>query len=207
MHSTITKWLSAADTVLDAMVYDLESMIACPSINPPGDEAPVASYLAGTLTQMGAEVSLQEVREGRPNVIGVWRFGPGPVVLLTSHMDVVTAPDAAFRPYRLDQRIHGRGACDAKGCLALLGACRALLLGGKPQQGTLIFAATIGEEVDGVGTEHLARAGLAQLNLTASSAILGEPTGSQIVLGCRGGTARRAPFTVSLHIPVTLSWG
>ena len=188
MHTTNTKWLSVADTVLEAMVNDLESMISCPSINPPGDEAPVASYLAGALTEMGAEVSLLEVCEGRPNVIGVWRFGPGPVVLLTSHMDVVPAPEAAFRPHRLNQRIYGRGACDAKGCLAaLLGACRIILLRGKPQHGTLVFAATIGEEVDGAGTEHLARAGLVQLNLTASSAILGEPTGSQIVLGCRGG--------------------
>ena len=195
MGTNSTKWLDASAIVLDAMAHDLGSMISCPSINPPGNEEPVASYLAGRLGEMGAEVSLQDVYEGRPNVIGVWRFGPGPVVLLTSHMDVVPAPDASFLPYRLDSRIYGRGACDAKGCLAaLLGACRIMLLGSRPKKGTLVFAGTIGEEVDGAGTEHLARAGLARLNLMATSAILGEPTGSNIVLGCRGGYGSTALF-------------
>ncbi len=199
MSDNSTKWLDAAANVLHAIAHDLEAMIASPSINPPGNEGPVASYLARRLAEMGAEVSLQDVYEGRPNVIGVWRFGPGPVLLLTSHMDVVPGPEASFRPYRLNGRIYGRGACDAKGCLAaLLGACRIMLFSPRPKRGTLVFAATIGEEVDGAGTEHLARAGLAKLNLTATSAILGEPTGSNIVLGCRGGYGSTATFNGKL---------
>lgn len=73
-----------------------------------------------------------------------------------------------------------------------------MLFSPRPQRGTLVFAATIGEEVDGAGTEHLARAGLAKLNLTATSAILGEPTGSNIVLGCRGGYGSTATFNGKL---------
>ena len=54
MSDNSTKWLDAAANVLHAVAHDLEAMITSPSINPPGNEGPVASYFARRLAEMGA---------------------------------------------------------------------------------------------------------------------------------------------------------
>jgi acetylornithine deacetylase/succinyl-diaminopimelate desuccinylase-like protein len=61
----------------------LQEMVAIPSVNPHGHpgtdqtgEQAMAEYVAGFLRGIGAEVRLEEVEPGRPNLIAV--FEPPP---------------------------------------------------------------------------------------------------------------------------------
>lgn len=172
---------SSSSTLLD----DVAALIRMRSANPPGDEAEAARYVAERMRGMGADVELQEVQPGRLNAVGHLRFGPGPVLMMNSHLDVVPSDNPAeqFEPTVRDGRLYGRGACDAKGAVgAMLAACERLLAADRPRGGTLILAAVIDEEVGGAGTRHL----VGPADVHADVAIVGEPTDNAISLACRG---------------------
>ena len=75
----------------------LQQLVRIPSVNP--DNAPgtdqtgedtLAVFLAGWLESIGAEVTLEEIRPGRPNLIA--RFAPldgRPRILFGPHLDTV----------------------------------------------------------------------------------------------------------------------
>jgi len=77
-----------------------------------GNEGAVGRYLRDYLVDAGFEVSLQQVEEGRFNVLA--RLGD-PLVTLSSHIDTVPPFIASSED---SGSIYGRGACDAKGVLA-----------------------------------------------------------------------------------------
>jgi len=86
------------------------ALIDIPSVS--GEEEAVGRYLADQLAEWGFEVSTQPVDGQRFNVLA--RVGD-PLVVLSTHIDTVPP----FLPSREDAaRIHGRGACDAKGIVA-----------------------------------------------------------------------------------------
>lgn len=77
-----------------------------------GNEGAVGYYLRGYLGDLGFEVETQEVTPGRFNVLA--RAGD-PLVTFSSHIDTVPP----FIPFSEDdEKIYGRGACDAKGVIA-----------------------------------------------------------------------------------------
>lgn len=77
-----------------------------------GNEGAVGQYLRGYLVDLGFEVETQEVTPGRFNVLA--RAGD-PLVTFSSHIDTVPP----FIPFSEDdEKIYGRGACDAKGVIA-----------------------------------------------------------------------------------------
>jgi len=85
-------------------------LVDIPSVS--GDEGPVGRFLAERLTTLGFDVTTQPVEDDRFNVLA--RIGD-PLVTFSTHIDTVPP----FIPSREDdERIHGRGACDAKGILA-----------------------------------------------------------------------------------------
>ncbi len=173
-------------------VNDLLALIALPTANPPGNEGGVARYLGTQAEAFGARVAYPEPKPDRPNVVAEWRFGKGPALLLTSHMDTVPAPPELLRGRIEGERLYGRGACDAKGSLAaMLAACRAvvdLAESGLPLAGRLVFAGVIDEESGGSGTDHLAA------HDRFDFAIVGEPTELTVVRGHRGALRRRLVF-------------
>ena len=71
----------------------LSDLVAINSINPdlvPGapGEGEIARFIAGWLERAGLEVRVEEVRPGRPNVVGIARgTGGGRALLLNGHMD------------------------------------------------------------------------------------------------------------------------
>ena len=73
----------------------LSDLVAINSINPdlvPGapGEGEIARFIAGWLERAGLEVRVEEVRPGRPNVVGIARgTGGGRALLLNGHMDTV----------------------------------------------------------------------------------------------------------------------
>ena len=105
----------------------LARAIRFPTVNPPGDEAPLAAYLAGVLEEAGIDARVIATPSGDSKVgrAALWARLPGagrrPPIVLLSHLDVVPASadegwDAdPFAGVRRDGQVLGRGALDAKG--------------------------------------------------------------------------------------------
>jgi len=118
-----------------AYLADLERLvnIDCGSYTPAGVEE-VATFVAGFLTALGAEIVSHPDPEGRlgPTIVGTVQGSPGagPRVLLIGHMDTVFDPGtAAERPFRTEGgQAFGPGVTDMKsGLLTGLYGLRALV--------------------------------------------------------------------------------
>src|SRR3982750_697953 len=82
-----------------------------PSVS--GDEEAVGLFLRGHLESLGWKVELQSVSENQKNVIAY--LNDRPRAWLSTHMDTVPP---FISPTEDDEKIYGRGACDAKGIIA-----------------------------------------------------------------------------------------
>lgn len=138
-----------------------------------GQEGPAGTWLAATLRGLGYQVMEQPVRDGRFNVVA--SVGT-PDVVLSTHFDCVPP----FFPSREEQgRLHGRGACDAKGiAVAQIAAVERLRAEGETRVGLLFV---VGEErgSDGAKLANTIAPGSAFL-------INGEPTDNRLGRATRG---------------------
>ena len=174
----------------------LRELIALPSINPafaPGDavhsgEATVADYLAALAAQCGLDVDLQEVRPGRRNVWITLRARQKATrrIVLAPHIDTVWATEitpALFTPRIVGDRLHGRGACDTKGCVAAMVSCLYQMArdGIRPDHTEIVFIGLIDEEHGQLGSRAVAAS-----NLKADLAIVGEPTRLKVITAHKG---------------------
>ncbi|MEV0195767.1 M20/M25/M40 family metallo-hydrolase [Nonomuraea sp. NPDC050691] len=160
----------------------LAEMVAIPSVNPllpgalPGDdEQNVAAFIAGHLRSGGAEVELQEVKDGRCNVIAhAPRSGDADdaVILMTGHMDTYPAggPRSGYELVREDAALYGRGSADAKGPLAAM-VTAFLLAARSPSRREAYVVATVDEECLLMGARQLV-----SHHMRPTLAITGEPT-------------------------------
>lgn len=168
----------------EAALAFARDLIRIPS--PPGGEEDVARRVAREMEALGfSDVRVDEVG----NVIG--RI-PGrepdrvPPVMLSCHLDIVAAGDPAewehppFDAVVADGFLHGRGAMDIKGPLALQTYAAAALEGRAP--GDVIVAHTVFEERGGLGMQHLLEAG----EVRPGAVIIGESTRGDICIGHRG---------------------
>jgi acetylornithine deacetylase len=139
-----------------------------------GREAEACAWLAGYLRERGFHVTEQAVAAGRTNVVAL--VDPRPNVVLSTHIDCVPP----FFPSRVeDGRLHGRGACDAKGALAAqVTAVERLREAGEGRVGLLFV---VGEErgSDGAAAANRISPGPAFL-------VNGEPTDGKLALATRG---------------------
>ena len=171
----------------------LQELIRIPSVNPDGDpgtphvgEKNVADCLADFLGAAGANVELQEVLPGRPNVVA--RFPadrPGkPRLLLAPHTDTVSVGGMTIEPFGgelRDGKIFGRGASDTKGSIAaMLWALKESDVSALSHE--VWFAGLMGEEAGLHGSTALAA------RSKFDFVIVGEPTGLQIVNATKGST-------------------
>lgn len=151
----------------------------------PGDEGAVASRVMRELISLG----FQDVRhDDVGNVIGV---APGrgdrPPILVNSHMDVVDVGEIEgwdYPPFGgvvADGFLHGRGAMDIKGPLALQTYAAARFVR-EPAAGDVIVAHTVLEERGGWGMAHLMATG----EIRPGAVIIGEATNGDICIGHRG---------------------
>ena len=142
------------------IVSRLQTIIRFDTVNPPGNELPLARYLETALREEGIETTLFEPQGNRAELIGRIR-GNGqkrPVILL-SHMDVVGVERQRWTvdPFAGEIRdgyLYGRGAIDDKGMLAanlmtMLLLKRNLDAGAAPLSRDVIFVATSDEEAGG----------------------------------------------------------
>ncbi len=166
----------------------LSALVAIDSVNcdlipGAGGECEIAAHVFDWLSRRGIEVELQPTgRPGRSNVLGRVRGrGGGRSLMLNAHMDTVGVAGmcAPFSAAVKDGRLFGRGALDTKGALAafmsaLVGASELGLCG------EVVLAAVVDEEYASAGTEAVAA------SCRTDAAIVGEPTGLQVVTAHKG---------------------
>lgn len=190
----------------DAGLEWLKEMITYNTENPPGQERALALRIAKWLSPCGFQTEIQELGDGRANVIARLEHGPGPELLLTGHLDVVPAGEGwdgdPFRAVLRGERLYGRGACDMKGGIAAMcEAAKNFAKKGGPAAGRLTLLFVADEECSNLGTlTYLKRGGRGDF------AIIGEPTEMEIAAAHRGvfrsyvdlyGEARHAALTAS----------
>jgi acetylornithine deacetylase len=140
----------------------------------PGEHQ-AAFFLAGVLEDWGFRVELQEVVQGRFNLIA--RGGRAdPLyrsIMLNGHLDVVGTDGmthSPFSPTISDGFMYGRGSADMKsGIAAMCVAARDELARGI--SGELVLAFVVDEEFESLGTRALLASGV-----RTDAAIIGEPT-------------------------------
>lgn len=170
------------EPTFDAALAFARDLIRIPS--PPGGEEAVARRVLEELEALGFEdAALDEVG----NVVGrIPGRGSGPAVMLSSHLDVVAEGDPdewEHAPFGADVAggfLHGRGAMDIKGPLAIQTYAAAALRGRAP--GDVLVGHTVFEERGGLGMKHLVESGRVRPDVV----IIGEATHGDVCIGHRG---------------------
>ena len=107
----------------------LQDLVSISSVNPQGvpgtdltGELAIANYVGDFLRRAGAEVTLEEIAPGRPNVIA--DFSPknqSAHIAFAPHLDTVSVLGMNIPPFDAeirDGKLYGRGATDTKGPMA-----------------------------------------------------------------------------------------
>jgi acetylornithine deacetylase/succinyl-diaminopimelate desuccinylase-like protein len=172
----------------------LQQLVRIPSVNPdnaPGTEQTgeetLAIFLSGWLESIGAEVMLEEIKPGRPNLIA--RFAPldgRPRVLLGPHLDTVGVGGMTVDPFGgeiCEGKLWGRGASDTKGPMAaMLWALHENRDALADLPTAVDFVAFMGEESGQWGSKDFAKRHGADYQF----ALVGEPTSMEIVHVTKG---------------------
>lgn len=171
------------DLSFERAVAFAAELVRIPSL--PGEEEAVAMRILDEMRALGFDEAWTD-RAG--NVLGrVAGTGDAPAVMLSSHMDVVDVGDTdawEHHPYGGDVEggcLHGRGAMDLKGPLALQLYAAARFVDERPE-GDVLAAFTVYEEKGGWGMMHL----MDSEAVRPGAVILGEATGLDLCTGHRG---------------------
>jgi len=141
-----------------------------------GEEEAVGFWLRDHLTSLGWNVELQKVSETQNNVIAY--LNDTPRVWFSTHLDTVPP---FIPPTEDDEKIYGRGACDAKGIIAAqITAAERLRAEGVEDIGLLY---TVEEERSSTGAKA---ANAHPLAAKCEYMINGEPTDNDLAIGSKG---------------------
>jgi acetylornithine deacetylase/succinyl-diaminopimelate desuccinylase-like protein len=136
------------------------------------EEGSIADLYAGTMSDIGMEVEMQEVihpfdakRKSRQPIGRLKGIGGGPVLLINGHMDPgVEMSGWTVDPYAAkfeDGWIWGMGAHDDKGgCVAAICALEAIVRSGIRLKGDVLMTPVIAHKLGGAGTRALLRHGV-----------------------------------------------
>ena len=150
------------------------SLMSIPSTS--GEEEAVGFWLRDHLMSLGWNVELQPVSENQNNVIAT--LNDNPRVWMSTHMDTVPP---FIPPTEDDEKIYGRGACDAKGIIAAqITAAERLRQEGTSDIGLLY---TVEEERSSTGAKAVNEHPLAA---KCEYMINGEPTDNDLAIGSKG---------------------
>jgi succinyl-diaminopimelate desuccinylase len=197
----IDRVTAEVDRARDELVELTADLVRIPTVNPPGEHYDAcAHFLGDDLRRRGFAVEYivaderpeHTARHPRVNVVGSRRGGPGKIVHLNGHIDVVPAGDGwtvePFAGVVRDGRIFGRGVCDMKaGIAAAVFAAEAIERAGIRLPGTIEISGTVDEESGGfAGVAHLAEIGRIAKGRT-DFVIIPEPLNvDRICIGHRG---------------------
>jgi acetylornithine deacetylase len=139
-----------------------------------GNEGAIGDFLSAELTQMAFSTEKIPVAAGRSNVYGT-TAGVLPEIVFSTHMDTVPPFIASSED---EERIYGRGSCDAKGIIAAQIAA-ALRLRRQNKPVGLLFL--VGEERDSLGAK------VANGRQPGSKFLInGEPTENRVAVASKG---------------------
>ncbi|HMK97195.1 MAG TPA: M20 family metallopeptidase [Acidimicrobiales bacterium] len=182
---------------VERLVELTSSLVAVPTVNPPGNERATAQVLRQALAPWGPQWTEVEPAPGRLSLIarlpsppaGPSWAGPVPTLIVNAHVDVVPAvPERwsrdPFEPAVVDGRLYGRGSADMKGGLAAsICALSTLEAAGLRRACELVFQFVADEEIGGaLGTRALMEAG----HLRGDACLVPEPTGLRVCVAERG---------------------
>jgi len=175
----------------------LSRLIQIPSVSPAqagpragvaGEEA-IAQQLAQWFQGFGAEVQMEEISPGRPNVYAIWRGESDRWQAVEIHTDTVGVEQMSGDPFRgaiQESRVYGRGAVDNKATLAiLLALLEEMQQRGQRPAANLLIAATADEEVGATGAPAGA-AWLKRQGIVIDEMIVAEPTLCAPINGHKG---------------------
>jgi succinyl-diaminopimelate desuccinylase len=168
----------------------LKDMLRMKSVNPPGDEEPVARLVESKLHEYGIEAEVKSLGSNRANLVArIPGTGEKKSLVYSGHMDTVPTGEVPweFDPFGAtehDGRIYGRGASDMKsGLAAMVVAMTEVARSGAQLQGDLILAATAGEEVDCRGALAMVEEGLLK---DVGTMAISEPSNGKIFVAHKG---------------------
>lgn len=167
----------------------LSDLVRIPSVNPRmGDgsgEEKIALHLADRIRSLGLTPTITEVQPARPNVLVTVPGKPGgPHILFEAHTDTVSPSHGQVEPFspRIERdRLYGRGSCDTKASVAAAFLALASVLPMRERRATISIAFTMGEELGHEGVGYLMASGF-----RANAAVVGEPTGLDVVAAHKG---------------------
>lgn len=167
----------------------LSDLVRIPSVHPRWGagtgEAEIARYLSERFKALGLTPTVTDVQPGRPNVVvTVPGKAGGQHLLFEAHTDTVppsTGQVDPFTPRIEGDRLYGRGSCDTKASVAAAFIALASILPLRERRASVTLAFTMGEELGHDGAKFLAASGL-----RADGAVIGEPTGLDVVAAHKG---------------------
>ena len=151
-----------------------KKLMSIPSVS--GEEEAVGFFLRDHLESLGWTVELQPVSANQNNVIAY--LNDTPRVWLSTHMDTVPP---FIPPTEDDEKIYGRGACDAKGIIAAQITAAERLRGEGIEDIGLLY--TVEEERSSTGAKA---ANHHELAAKCEYLINGEPTDNDLAIGSKG---------------------
>ncbi|CAN6601622.1 hypothetical protein TRVA0_001S10638 [Trichomonascus vanleenenianus] len=167
---------------LNSKLIDLHrKLVEIPSVS--GTEEKVGEFLKEYLENLDYTVETQVLQES-PKQFNIYAY-PGQKretrVLLTSHIDTVPP----FFPYRVQgDKIYGRGAVDAKNCVASqISAVEELRAVGEIDEGDVALLFVVEEETNGAGMKFANRETGVE---SWETVIFGEPTELKLGVGHKG---------------------
>ncbi len=159
------------------------------------------AYIRAYLENLGIESSISYDDTGeRANLFA--SIGPRVAggVLLNGHTDVVPVvgqswSDDPFQLVERDGRLYGRGSVDMKGFLACMLAM-APVFQDHDLKTPILISFCFDEEIGGYGAPILAK-DILDKDIKPRAAIVGEPTGMQLICGHKAGLEMRTEFVAS----------
>lgn len=171
-----------------AAITALQDIIKIDSVN--DHEKQVALYLQKLLNDQGIESKLVEFKDDRANLVAEIRNGDGKTLIISGHLDVVSAGDESawtHPPFsgHIDEQgvMWGRGTSDMKSGLMALVFAMIDLNDSKNFTGTIRLLATVGEEVGEYGSKQLTELGYID---DADGLLIAEPCNVGIMYAHKG---------------------
>lgn len=177
----------------------LMDLVAINSVNPlqagersgPGGEAELANWLAERTADLGAEVIVDEVEPGRPNVYAHFEGNSDRTVAVDVHLDTVGVEHVTGDPFASrieDGRVYGRGSVDTKATLAvLLPLLNDIKKRGDRLVPNLMLIGTVAEEAGGLLGAYRLRDWADERGVHLDQIVVAEPTSCAPVYGHKGG--------------------
>ena len=182
-----------------SMAELLSEMVRIPSVNPMHHgprsgtvaEADMANWVAQRAEALGAEVELDEIEPGRPNVYARFAGRTERMLTVDVHLDTVGVEHMKGDPFdgRITEgRVWGRGAVDTKATMAVvLAVMGEMTVAGRQPMCTVELVGTISEEGGGLAGASAYRDRLLERSERREQIVVAEPTMCAPVYGHKGG--------------------